>query len=400
VTREYGRGVFGVHVAFDAAVQGRIVALGLVLVALTGLSTFLIAAQHSGAPPVGDFVARKRLEWHIVGPDAERRRREMLLKASVRLPPEVAPFPGVDDSISGDSVSGDVTCRFVNDPPSGTTSKFNCVLDGGIVIKVKYGRNPEIQGEVAGTRLLRSMGFPADDVAIVPRLRCYGCPRDPFVTAVAGSWTSTRGLLGPTGFDNGYTDFEWASIEHKFPAPAIETDTRKGWAWWEIRNSTTRRADLDALRLLAVFMAHWDNKSENQRLVCLDGPAPSPPPDCARPLAMIQDLGATFGPTKVNIGRWPSAPIWADPETCMVTMRSFPWKGGTFPDVQISEDGRRLLAHGLEAITEEEIREIFQDARFPQFQTATEDEADLQEWVAAFRTRTRQIADAGPCPAS
>ena len=29
------------------------------------------------------------------------------------------------------------------------------------------------------------------------------------------------------------------------------------------------RAHVDALRLLAVFLAHWDNKAENQRLVCL-----------------------------------------------------------------------------------------------------------------------------------
>ena len=34
----------------------------------------------------------------------------------------------------------------------------------------------------------------------------------------------------------------------------------------------SHRADLDALRLLARVLAHWDNKSENQRLVCLDGP--------------------------------------------------------------------------------------------------------------------------------
>ncbi len=379
-------------------VRGRIIAVGLVLVTLVGLSTFLAAAQHFGTPPAGDFVARRTPEWHIAGSDAEQRRRAMLLGAQVRVSAgELAPFtpPGaVFESIPRDPVS----CRFLNDPPSGTTSKFNCVLDGGTVIKVKYGRNPEIQGEVAGTRLLRALGFPTDDVTIAPRLRCYGCPRDPFVTVVAGTWTYTRELLGPAGFDNGYTDFEWVSIEHKFPAPAIETDVSKGWAWWEVRKSISHRADLDALRLLAVFVAHWDNKSENQRLVCLDGPAPTPAPDCRRPLLMIQDLGATFGPTKVNIGSWPSVPIWTNRETCTVSMQSLPWKGGTFPDIQISEAGRRQVADRLEAMTDEELVEIFRAARFPEFQTATDDDVDLQEWVAAFRMRAKQIADAGPCP--
>lgn len=372
--------------------------MGLVLATLVGFSTFLAAAQHFGTLPAGNFVAHKSPDWHIVGSDAEQRRREMLLKAQVRASPaDLAPFTPraeVFESMPHDVVN----CRFVNDPPSGTTSKFNCVLDGGTVIKVKYGRNPEIQGEVAGTRLLRALGFPADEVTIVPRLRCYGCPRDPFVTAVAGSWTYTRELLGPSGFANGYTDFEWVSIERKFAAPAIETDTTKGWAFWELRQATSHRADLDALRLLAVFIAHWDNKSENQRLVCLDGPSPTPAPDCRQPLAMIQDLGATFGPTKVNIGSWPSVPIWTNRETCTVSMRSLPWKGGTFPDVQISEAGRRQLADRFEAMTDEDLRAIFQAARFPEFQTATDDAVDLREWVAAFRMRARQIVYAGPCP--
>jgi hypothetical protein len=368
-----------------------------VLLALLGLTTFLAAAQHYGTPPEGNFVARRVPDWQLSGRDAERRRTAMLRRAQFRvatdelaqLTADRAPFPTL--------VAHAQSCRFVNDPPSGTTAKFNCVLDGGTLIKVKYGRNPEIQGEVAGTRLLRLMGFPADDVEIVPRLRCYGCPRDPFVTVVAGAWTYTRELLGPSGFDHGYTDFEWVSIERKFPAPAIETDLTKGWAWWELRDSNYDRANLDALRLLAVFMAHWDNKSENQRLVCLDVPVPDPSTDCHRPLAMIQDLGATFGPTKVNIGTWPAVPIWADRDSCRVSMTTLPWKGGTFPDVQITEAGRRLLADRLEALTDEDVRHLFTAARFPQFQTATDDEHDLQEWTTAFRDRARQILEV-TCP--
>jgi hypothetical protein len=320
----------------------------------------------------------------------------MLLRAEVRRSTDLSWSPA--HSLIDDAPGARPSCRFLNDPPSGTTAKFNCVLDGGKVIKVKYGRNAEIQSEVAGTRLLRRLGFPADDVAIVPRLRCYGCPRDPFVTVVATTWTRTRELLGAGGFNNGYTDFQWVAIERKFPAPAIETDTRKGWAWWELRDAESHRADLDALRLLAVFLAHWDNKPENQRLVCLDGPATAPAPDCVRPLAMIQDLGATFGPTKVNIGRWPTLPVWESPDTCRVSMRALPWNGGTFPDVTISEAGRRQLASSLQAITDEELRNLFRAARFPEFQTATSDDRDVQEWVEAFRFRTRQIVDAGPCP--
>jgi hypothetical protein len=161
------------------------------------------------------------------------------------------------------------------------------------------------------------------------------------------------------------------------------------------------RADLDALRLLAVFLAHWDNKAENQRLVCLDGPPPATPaPDCERPLVMIQDLGATFGPTKVNLGRWPTLPVWDDRSTCRVSMRALPWRGGTFPDVLISEAGRRQLADGLSGIPDDQLRALFRAARFPEYHSATDDRRDLEGWMEAFRDRARQIVEGGPCPAT
>src|SRR4029453_89355 len=51
---------------------------------------------------------------------------------------------------------------------------------GGGRVKVKYGGTREIQAEVAASRLLARLGFGSDDMFIVPRVRCYGCPRLPF----------------------------------------------------------------------------------------------------------------------------------------------------------------------------------------------------------------------------
>jgi len=47
-------------------------------------------------------------------------------------------------------------------------------------VKVKYGGTGEIPAEIAGTSLLRALGFGADRMYVVPRVRCYGCPRFPF----------------------------------------------------------------------------------------------------------------------------------------------------------------------------------------------------------------------------
>src|SRR6185436_20438814 len=74
-----------------------------------------------------------------------------------------------------------VNCTFKIEGASGTTPKFVCVLQDGDEIKVKYGRdNPEVYTEVMATRLLNALGFPADRMYPVARVRCFGCSADPF----------------------------------------------------------------------------------------------------------------------------------------------------------------------------------------------------------------------------
>jgi len=40
-----------------------------------------------------------------------------------------------------------------------------------------------------------------------------------------------------------------------------------------------------------VFLAHWDNKEDNQRLVCVDATPHAADQPCATPLLMLQDVG-------------------------------------------------------------------------------------------------------------
>jgi hypothetical protein len=202
-------------------------------------------------------------------------------------------------------------------------------------------------------------------------------------------------LLPDGAVGDGYTDFEWVSVEERYPATAIETATTKGWAWWELAAvEPLMRPEVDAFRLLAAFLAHWDNKSENQRLVCLDDPPVTDGATCGEPLAMIHDLGATFGPPKVNLAQWRALPVWHDRTGCLVSMRALPFDGASFPDVEISEAGRRLLLERLEAVPLDEIAEIFRRARFPEYQTGTDAARDVAAWTEAYAERVDQIARA------
>ena len=386
----------GPQIADVKPVRGPKLVLIVTAVLAVLVSRWLIAAEHPGDAPAGNFEPRDIRPLMLEGGDAEAQRRELVRRAAVRLDAAVDPARVRTSTLpAGHALTGAApSCRFMNDSPSGTSPKFDCILEGGEVIKVKYGRNPELHAEVAGTRLLRALGYAADAVEIIPGIRCYGCPRYPFLTVQVLSLVGGNGLLDPHGFD-GYTDFEWVAVERKFPAPSIETDTEKGWAWWELERSTAPRADLDAFRLLAVFLAHWDNKAENQRLVCLDQPTTAGA--CAQPLTMIQDAGAVFGPSKVNLSRWREMPIWRDRSRCVVSMRRLPHNGATFPDAEISEAGRRQLADGLSRLTDADIRELFTAARFAEFHSASDDAHDLAAWTEAFRARVDQITDAR-CP--
>jgi hypothetical protein len=377
--------------------RARIIAGIAAIVALGSVSTWIFAAESRGSLPPGDYVAVEPGNWLLTGSDAALHRRDVLQRAGVRLsiPGTITlARSGVDTSATP---AGPLVCRFLSDEPTGTSAKFNCVLDGGAIIKVKYNRNSEIHAEAAASILLEALGFAADHVRIVPWLRCYGCPRYPFLTTQLLSLARATDVLTPHGYENAYTDFERVAVEDRFDAPAIETESHQGWAWFELPSHASQ-ADHDAFRLLATFLAHWDNKAENQRLVCLDGPQPPSTERCARPLLMIQDLGATFGPTKANLAEWNGRPIWADRGECLVSMRALPYKGATFPDARIREEGRAQLARQLAAIPDDDVRKLFADARFHEFYSGTDDDKDLDRWTAAFRYRADQILHAGPCP--
>jgi hypothetical protein len=290
----------------------------------------------------------------------------------------------------------EVSCTFVPHDPGGTSLKFDCALDDGEIIRVKYGHQPEIHAEVAATRLLTALGYAADHVFMVQRVHCRGCPMNPFVKMLLLDAFGEPGKDGPLASHKHARDFEFVSVERKFDAAPIEDEMRQGWAWWELKNVEAPRVDLDALRLIAVFLAHWDNKADNQRLVCMDqsfgeGRA------CGDSVLMMQDVGATFGPTKVNLSQWRHMPIWADRATCTVSMHAMPYRGATFADARISDAARVRVGTQLASFSDVDLRKWFADARFPQFYESTDDRKDLDAWVDAYRDRVSQILTAGPC---
>ncbi len=369
------------------------------------LSVLLIAILPVMAC-VTDEAARAQSRDGERAPSSELREKA-LAAAHVWRPPAVPVAAArLDENPPGPktlSPTDEVSCRFVTEPVGGLTPKFNCQLADGEIVKVKYGRgNPEVYAEPAATRLLTALGFGADRMYVVGRVRCAGCPPMPYPSLLCFAKTGLESVCFAGGLNYAReVEFSPAVIERRMEGRKIEGAPDQGWAWHELdridpSRGGSRAAEVDAFRLMASFLAHWDNKSENQRLICLPG-AERPDGSCELPLALIQDLGATFGPAKLDVVNWRRSPVWKDPSTCLVSMEHLPFQGATFPERRISDDGRRFLLGLLEQLNGSQLRNLFEGVGIARYDAVTAESRDVNAWVTAFQDKVRQIRDAGPC---
>jgi hypothetical protein len=296
-----------------------------------------------------------------------------------------------------------VACEFTVQKLTGKTPKFHCKLPDGRIVKVKYGAyNGELQAELAGTRLLHALGFPADDMFVVHSVQCAGCPAFPFEALLCNEKIGIDLLCFSGAMDRRRVRaIAPVLIERRLPGTVIEAREDQGWSWFELdridpARGGSRRAEVDALRLLAVVLAHWDNKGPNQRLIC---PEEKELPDgrCSDPIAMIQDLGATFGPQRIDLENWRHTPVWRDRATCTISMKSLPYDGATFDDRRISEEGRLMLAGLLDQLTDGQLIDLFTAARFVAFDGLSAESRDARAWVTAFREKVTAVKEGAPC---
>ncbi len=332
-------------------------------------------------------------------PQRDARRADALRRAQVWHPPAV-PVAQADLGVSNGPLpdGAEIECDFELRTTDGMTPKFWCrPRDGqharGRPLKVKYGRyNREVKAEVAATRLLAALGFGADHMSVAKRVRCHGCPAYPY--ARARYWDAFWARVG------GSADFEDVAVEIPLEGHGIEGPTGKGWSFVELAQidpaqGGAPRAHVDALRIVAMLLHDWDNKAPNQRLACLSGRGDAP---CANVLALLQDVGATFGPHSLDLAAWRGRPFWADAATCRLSMHGMPFDGATFEDVRVSEEGRAFAAKLLTPLTRTQVRRLFAGARFDQYPYDDPSWANLDAWTDTLLDKVRQIAEHPGCP--
>lgn len=284
-----------------------------------------------------------------------------------------------------------VPCEYSDKQLNGNSPKFACVTPEGDELKVKFGgANGEVYGEVLATRLLWALGFGADRMYPV-NVICRGCPSD----------------FGGLQRSNGESRFDPAVIERRMTGAEWPADGPQGWNWNELElvnaaSGGAPREQVDALKLLAVFLQHTDSKPQQQRILCLD-PREENDARCRRPFLMISDVGLTFGRANrsngnaiggVNLVEWQRVPVWKEPVGCVGNLpRSLT---GTLDDPSISEGGRQFLARLLGALSDGQIRDLFEVARVSLRPRSPVDVrtglATVDEWTSAFKAKRAEIA--------
>jgi hypothetical protein len=400
-----------------------------VSLAAVALSSVILAGPAGAVLPTvlpaGGFEARERHDELKMPRDrAEDLRRDSLSRARLwSSPPPVSRIDLRDNPSGRDSFRRSAVCKFHLDKASGATPKFRCVFPGGEILKVKYGHNPEIHTEVAASRLLEAIGAGTDRVYFVETLRCFGCPEEPdaLIRCLSSPYEDFRrrcalefGQPMPGGdakvtIDYGkFVDFHNVSVDRRHAGLEIGDGKVEGWGFDELdevaspRGAT--RAERDALRLLVVVLNNWDNRPDNQRLVCLPGGARDDG-SCRRPFAYMQDLGGTFGRVggskderKLDVEGWSEVPVWKDEAACVVEIDSPMLHGATFGKATITESGRRFLLERLRRLPDHAVRDLFEGARFADYPWASPASRNVDNWVRAFQGKVRQIADRAPCP--
>jgi hypothetical protein len=126
---------------------------------------------------------------------------------------------------------------------------------------------------------------------------------------------------------------------------------------------------------------------------------------CDQPFLLIQDLGNTFGRAdylnrnvvaSVRLRDWRAVPVWADPARCIARLHVS--VTGTLQNPRISEAGRAFLSDLLEQLTDTQLYDLFTVARVDLRVVNGEAPSSIEDWVAAFKEKRRQIADVR-CPA-
>jgi hypothetical protein len=287
--------------------------------------------------------------------------------------------------------------------------------------KVKYLKPPypdhntrynEVFTEVAASRIMWVLGFPADHVYPLGAAACIGCTADPFGNNLKDNNASPK---------DAPSVFKVVSAERETPWEQINPEGDETWSWSDAAKfyadgewTLQQRVEYDAYRL-ALGLFHYHNAiAQQNRLACAQWASETSgqPRVCQRPMVFVQDLGSTFGKAKGGMdlfgtnprgsfSDWESQTVFVNPSTCEL-------RATLDGDKQVLKDAQDLMIQRLARLDPQTVRTIFGLARFQMMDqkqlhrlrdagSQNPEEAALDEWTNTFLKRIQEIKSATHC---
>ena len=99
----------------------------------------------------------------------------------------------------------------------------------------------------------------------------------------------------------------------------------------------------------------------------------------------------------VNLSEWSHVSIWKDPQRCVANLPQS--QTGTLENPVIREGGRKFLADLLAQLTDLQLHDLFDVARFPErtISNGSRELTTVDDWVAAFAQKRDEIVN-HTCP--
>ena len=86
-----------------------------------------------------------------------------------------------------------------------------------------------------------------------------------------------------------------------------------------------------------------------------------------------------------------SVPVWTDRTGCVGNLA--PSQSGSLENPLISEAGRKFLADLLVQLSDRQLHDLFEAARFSQRKSASVRAATSEQWVEAFKKKRDQVVN-------
>src|SRR5262249_6471719 len=150
----------------------------------------------------------------------------------------------------------------------------------GKTYRIKYG--VKAHTTVAASRLLWALGFGAA-ISTPVEVICADCPRDP--------WNKPQPIQGETSFKEAVNQKTKEGKEI-----TIQGEAEVGWSWKKdlplVSDAAggAPRAQVDALKLIAVILQQGDSKAAQQKLICRPGDYDPNTDVCRKAYMYVYDL--------------------------------------------------------------------------------------------------------------